>query len=60
MLGLQRVGQPATGFGNDLDPALDNPLFLPIELEFLTWGVSSLVVDTLDRLDHVRQVGRDR
>ena len=57
---FQLVRQPATGFGDDLDPTFDKPLLFPVALELLKWDVPSLITDTLDRLYHVRQIRSDR
>ena len=50
---LQLVGQPAAGFGNDLDAALDQPALAPIRLEHVKRHTVRLGLDMPDGLDDV-------
>ena len=56
------VGQPAAGFGNDLDAALDQPALAPIRLERVERHTGCLGPDMLDGLDNVGKArdGRGR
>jgi hypothetical protein len=57
---FHRVRQPAAGLGHDLDPALDNPLLLPILLEFVKRCSARLFADVFNCLDNICQLGRNR
>ena len=54
---LQVIWKMATGFGNDLNPTLDEPLSLPIVFERFEPHIRQYAIDAFDRLDDVRQAG---
>jgi hypothetical protein len=59
MARFQIIRQMTTGFGNDLNTALDKPLPLPIVLKHLERDIRQNDANTFDRLDNVGQA-RDK
>jgi hypothetical protein len=52
---LDRIGQPTARFGDNLDAALDDPLFPPIGLESGKTNPSHLASKQIDGLEDIKK-----